>query len=54
MAFDLFRAILRHETDNDAADHGGDDNPKTQLCVLGTAEMKRPLVVVSEIGEKAD
>ena len=54
VTFDFFRAIFGHEADDHAADYGRDDDPRPQVSIFGAAKMKRPFVVIREIGEETD
>src|SRR6185437_11075707 len=51
MTFDFVAAVLGHEADNQTSDNRDDDDPIMEGSVFRTAEMKRPRVIVSEIGD---
>jgi hypothetical protein len=54
VAFNFFRTVFGHETDDQRADDRRDDDPRADLGMFGAAKMKRPLVVVGQVGEEAD
>ncbi len=54
MALYFIGAIFRHHSDDQSADHRHDNHPRTNLRMFGAAEMKGPIVVKRDIGEKAD
>src|SRR5690242_12563606 len=54
VAADLLRAVARHETNDEPTDHGDEDRPNAQVIVGGRDERRRQVVVVCEIGNRAN
>ena len=52
--FDFRRAVLHHQTDDQAADHRHDDDPGAELVGFRAAEVERPDVIKGQVGEQAD
>ena len=54
MAFDLVRAVFGHHADDQPADHGDDDHPRSKSICFGTSEMEGPLVVEGHVGKQSN
>ena len=54
MAFDLGGAVLRHETNNDAADDWRHNNPGSKMVEPGSGEIGSEAVIEKEVGEQTD
>ena len=52
--FNLRRPILRHEADNDSADHRNYDHPRAELIICGAAKMEGPFMVERKIREESN
>src|SRR4029079_7116707 len=54
MAVDLGGSILRHETDNDSANHRHHDDPRAKMMISGAVKGKNKAMIEDDIGKQAD
>ena len=54
MALDLGGSILRHEADNDSANHRHHDDPRTKMIISGAVKGKNKAMIEDDIGKQAD
>jgi hypothetical protein len=54
MAFDLGSPVLSHDANDDAANHGRDDDPWSEMIHAGADERRIPAMVEEQVGKQAD